>query len=234
MPTENATKFRLRVPFIYKPLTRPAAAHPFPASTSWMSSDHPKTLFLDTIRAHHPKLLPVELQFFLPQSQVIPVGERINFRLALKAHESYLAPLLNTNSAPVLSSFLPLPSLSPPPVRTPCDVASESVQSLKSTRQPRFALKLTDGGVKSPVQVRLERRIAVDARQTGVVVLGWTSRGRGFTAVEVLAEGLLERVEREDGRVKWWGSLDLPDNVNCAGFSADRLSVQVSCSLYST
>ncbi|KAI0027741.1 hypothetical protein K488DRAFT_60562 [Vararia minispora EC-137] len=144
------------------------------------------------------------LQLFLPQSQIIPLGERITFQLTLRAPDPYLAPVLRAvAAAQPLVSFLPIPS-SPDTTRTLFELASRT---------------------QRPLNVRLERRVKVDARDTGGFVFG-RSRGRKFDMTEILPEAHLHQEKYEKGKLNWGGFIDVPDGVSCASFVADRLSVQ--------
>lgn len=77
-----------------------------------------------------------------------------------------------------------------------------------------------------PISVSLVRRIGVDPRETGVVVVGelatsCTRRGA------LLAHGMLGRAEIGHGIVSWLGEVRVPPgSVSAGGFETDGLVVQ--------
>jgi hypothetical protein len=208
----------LRVPFVFKPLTRPPAPGPFPALPQRESTARPQTVFSATIAPRRSPGVrappPIAVRLFLPHAQVQPAAERIAFRLALRAPAALLAPFAASPPpsplSPSFASFLPIS-----PVRSSDSDGTSSTGSLRRA--------LRRGARRgAAVNVRLERRTCVGARTA---------------ATDVLAVAVLHRTEdadwdsegdaKGDASVRWWGALDVPAGACCAGFVAERVSVQV-------
>ncbi|KAA1469678.1 hypothetical protein DENSPDRAFT_636827 [Dentipellis sp. KUC8613] len=199
---------RLRVPFTYKPLTRPPISAPLTLRPN--TSKRGDILFNDMISSADRDAPPIETQIYLPGSQITPITERINFRITLSAPDVYLTPFL-LDPTP-LSSFHPIAS-------------SQSVTSLASSLPGSVRQPLLGGSRRpGPVRVSIERHITADARATGVVVLH--PKGRFVAARTPLAEGLVFQAERGPGWVSWWGEVSVPPDVQCCGFMTDKLSVK--------
>ncbi|KAI0064108.1 hypothetical protein BV25DRAFT_1914757 [Artomyces pyxidatus] len=199
---------RLRVPFVYTLRTRPLKPGPFPLRLKTTAPESPQTAFIDLIPTRREYVPPIETQLYLPHSQITPLGSSIPFRLTLSAPDAYLAPLLS--HTPVLPSFHPLVAPS----------SEDSVPSIVGT----FT---SVPGPRAPVRVHLQRTIQVDARDTGVMVLGMGGARRAIVVTTVLAEGVLRRGERGSGCVRWWGEVRVPrGTVAGGGFVAERLAVR--------
>ncbi|TFY74293.1 hypothetical protein EWM64_g9717, partial [Hericium alpestre] len=214
VPVPWKRQIRLRVQFVYKPLTRPAHSGPFPLISN-TSSKRPHTAFVDMIRPRKPGCPPIETQIYLPGSQITPITERISFRVTFTGPDAYLLPFFE--STPSLPSFHPMPF-------------AQSATSLTSSLPNSMRQPLLGRGSRptptGPLRMSIVRQIGADARATGVVVLT-PFRGRSAIAASAtLAEGCVFQAEKGSGWIRWWGEISVPPDVQCCGFTTDKLTVK--------
>lgn len=194
---------RLRVPFIYRELTRPALAGPF-GTVFTKSPTVPRTVFQYTARSLRRSCDNIRVELYLPHGQICSLCEPIPFSVTFFASEEILSKY---------ASFQP-----PPGSFHPFTTPDEGPNSAKGQ---------LFGRIVSPVRLELHRRTQVDVlaanQQAGPARM---SKARAdLVATETLATGVTHDAQRSVHSVVWTGHVLVPSRVGCGGFVAKGIRV---------
>lgn len=192
---------RMRVPFAYRELTYPARVGPFPA-TLVLTPTSPQTVFQFTMRSRRQRRDNIEVQLYLPNSQICCLAEPIPFFVTLFAPEDILNGY--PTFRPSLESFHPLSTTD----------LSNSLQTQIMDRIVRYP---------PPVRLLLQRRTQVDVLAASLPCMQVPETH--ISASKHIASGAVQTVHRDGNKIVWSGSIMVPDRVKCGGFVAMGLHV---------
>ncbi|KAJ3553979.1 hypothetical protein NM688_g3343 [Phlebia brevispora] len=194
---------KLRIPFRYRELSRPSQLGPFPLSLTKTPSG-PKTLFKFTLQSRRSRRENIDVQLFLPASQVCTMREPIPFFVTLFASDDVLEPFGIHRPSP--TSFHPL----------------STTNSSSSSLQQQL-IHRTSGGT-SPVRVSLQRQTQVDALAAGMPTMRENTH---IAAVKTLVRGVIHAMTRSSNSITWSGAVELPPSVRSGGFVGSGIKVNV-------
>ncbi|KIP06691.1 hypothetical protein PHLGIDRAFT_128118 [Phlebiopsis gigantea 11061_1 CR5-6] len=202
---------RLRVPFVYRELSRPSLAGPFSARPM-KTLTSPRTVFKYLVESRRGSHENIELELYIPNSQVCSMRDPIPYVVTIFAREEILSKYTTFRSS--LESFHPMDSPSP---------------DVPNSEQPQFFGCLMSHS--SPVRLQVLRKTHVDVLAASVGASVATGERTDITASKCIASGVVYGASREYSSVVWSGTIVVPEKVRCGGFGAKGIVVSDSLML---
>ncbi|KIP08605.1 hypothetical protein PHLGIDRAFT_126910 [Phlebiopsis gigantea 11061_1 CR5-6] len=201
----------VRVPFINRDRSQARLVGPF-SPIPIKTETGPQTVFKYIIESKEGISQNIDVELYIPNSQVCSVRGPIPFVVTFFAREEILdkyASFHATSGQPFESSH-------------PIDHSDQS--GLTNSRQPQHP---SVDSTTLPVRMHLLRKTQVDVCATGHA----SERSTAIWQNKAIATGVVHTVSREYSYAAWSGMINVPEDVLCGGFSAKGIKVTDSLAL---
>lgn len=153
---------------------------------------------------HYSNKVLIDLQLYLPESQVCSLRSPMPFHVTLSGDEDSLAPF--TGYRPLPESFHPISPSDTAPVSLPQQLIVRAIQP------------------PSPLDIGIYRQTDVEVLKTTEDKL---PKAHMHTK-KLIAKGTVQSTSIQAGSISWSGVIILPPRTRCGGFQASGMQVTVS------